>query len=108
VVAFSLPCELPAVVCSGALSLATAQHAIAGNWWAAYQRYGGEAAPAAWDGPYGATSSTTSSTSSNSTSSAPGGATAQCNDRTYSYSQHRSGTCSHHGGVARWINPPPS
>jgi hypothetical protein len=33
----------------------------------------------------------------------PPGATAQCRDGTYSYSQHRSGTCSHHGGVARWL-----
>ncbi len=39
---------------------------------------------------------------------APSGATALCNDGTYSYSQHRSGTCSHHGGVAQWINKPPS
>ena len=30
------------------------------------------------------------------------GATALCNDGTLSYSQHRSGTCSHHGGVAIW------
>jgi hypothetical protein len=30
------------------------------------------------------------------------GATAQCRDGTPSYSQHRSGTCSHHGGVAVW------
>jgi hypothetical protein len=35
--------------------------------------------------------------------SPPPGATAQCNDGTYSYSQHRSGTCSHHGGVKRWL-----
>jgi uncharacterized protein DUF3761 len=35
--------------------------------------------------------------------SAPAGATAQCKDGTYSYSKHRSGTCSHHGGVARWL-----
>lgn len=35
-------------------------------------------------------------------------ATAQCVDGTYSYSAHRSGTCSYHGGVARWINPPSS
>lgn len=35
--------------------------------------------------------------------SAPPGATAQCNDGTYSYSQHHSGTCSHHGGVAKWL-----
>ncbi len=33
----------------------------------------------------------------------PQGATAQCNDGTYSFSQHRQGTCSHHGGVAQWL-----
>src|SRR3954449_12343441 len=33
----------------------------------------------------------------------PAGATAQCGDGTYSFSQHRSGTCSHHGGVAQWF-----
>jgi hypothetical protein len=36
----------------------------------------------------------------------PTGATALCYDGTYSYSEHASGTCSHHGGVARWINHP--
>ncbi|WP_078870625.1 DUF3761 domain-containing protein [Amycolatopsis sp. La24] len=30
-------------------------------------------------------------------------ATAQCNDSTYIYSQHRSGTCSGHGGVKQWL-----
>jgi endonuclease YncB( thermonuclease family) len=35
--------------------------------------------------------------------SAPPGATARCNDGTYSFSQHRQGTCSHHGGVAEWL-----
>jgi len=30
----------------------------------------------------------------------PEGATARCRDGTYSFSQHRSGTCSRHGGVA--------
>lgn len=34
---------------------------------------------------------------------APSGATALCGDGTYSFSQHRSGTCSHHGGVQRWL-----
>ncbi|HEY8993004.1 MAG TPA: DUF3761 domain-containing protein [Candidatus Microsaccharimonas sp.] len=38
-----------------------------------------------------------------SSSSAPAGATAQCSDGTYSFSQSRSGTCSHHGGVAAWL-----
>lgn len=36
-------------------------------------------------------------------SSPPPGATALCRDGTYSFSQHRSGTCSYHGGVARWL-----
>jgi Protein of unknown function (DUF3761) len=39
-------------------------------------------------------------------SSNPAGATAKCRDGSYSYSQHASGTCSHHGGVARWIHHP--
>ena len=33
----------------------------------------------------------------------PAGATAQCNDGTYSFSQHHRGTCSGHGGVERWL-----
>ena len=35
--------------------------------------------------------------------STPAGATALCRDGTYSFSQNRRGTCSHHGGVARWL-----
>ena len=35
--------------------------------------------------------------------SAPRGATARCVDGTYSFSQNRRGTCSHHGGVAKWL-----
>ena len=31
------------------------------------------------------------------------GATALCRDGTYSFSQSRRGTCSHHGGVAQWF-----
>ena len=31
----------------------------------------------------------------------PPGASAQCRDGTWSFSAHRRGTCSHHGGVAR-------
>jgi uncharacterized protein DUF3761 len=34
---------------------------------------------------------------------APPGATARCNDGTYSFSQTRSGTCSYHHGVAQWL-----
>jgi Protein of unknown function (DUF3761) len=36
-------------------------------------------------------------------STAPQGATAQCRDGTYSFSQSHRGTCSHHGGVAKWL-----
>jgi hypothetical protein len=36
-------------------------------------------------------------------SSAPKGATAQCRDGSYSFSQSHNGTCSHHGGVAKWL-----
>jgi Protein of unknown function (DUF3761) len=35
--------------------------------------------------------------------SVPAGASAQCGDGTYSFSQNRRGTCSHQGGVAEWL-----
>jgi hypothetical protein len=34
----------------------------------------------------------------------PAGATAKCEDGSYSFSETRSGTCSHHGGVAEWLS----
>ena len=34
---------------------------------------------------------------------APAGASAKCRDGTFSFSQHHSGACSHHGGVANWL-----
>jgi len=33
----------------------------------------------------------------------PAGASAKCQDGTYSFSQHRRGTCSHHSGVLTWF-----
>jgi Protein of unknown function (DUF3761) len=36
-------------------------------------------------------------------SAAPQGATAQCRDGSYSFSKSRRGTCSHHGGVVKWL-----
>lgn len=38
-----------------------------------------------------------------SDSGPPAGASAQCRDGSYSFSRNRRGTCSHHGGVARWL-----
>ena len=35
--------------------------------------------------------------------SIPQGASAKCRDGTYSFSQSRRGTCSHHGGVGEWL-----
>jgi hypothetical protein len=35
--------------------------------------------------------------------SIPAGASARCRDGTYSFSQSRRGTCSHHGGVGEWL-----
>jgi hypothetical protein len=43
---------------------------------------------------------------SSSAAAPPPGATALCRDGTYSFSQHHSGTCSHHGGVATWLDGP--
>ena len=34
---------------------------------------------------------------------APAAATALCRDGSYSFNQSRRGTCSHHGGVAKWL-----
>ncbi|MCE9644159.1 DUF3761 domain-containing protein [Candidatus Parcubacteria bacterium] len=34
---------------------------------------------------------------------APKGASARCKDGSYSFSKHRSGTCSGHRGVAKWL-----
>ena len=34
---------------------------------------------------------------------APDGATAMCKDGTYSMSKHHTGSCSHHGGVAKFL-----
>jgi Protein of unknown function (DUF3761) len=34
----------------------------------------------------------------------PPGASALCCDCTYSFSQHHSGTCSHHDGVCKWLD----
>lgn len=38
-----------------------------------------------------------------STNGVPAGASAICRDGTYSFSMHRSGTCSYHGGVRQWL-----
>jgi Protein of unknown function (DUF3761) len=84
--------KLHALVCGGTITLVTAQRAIASNWWIAYQTYVG-ATPAAstYKAPVVAQAAPAPA--------APGGATAQCNDGTYSYAAHHQGACSRHSGV---------
>ncbi|MFE0514977.1 DUF3761 domain-containing protein [Streptomyces sp. NPDC058964] len=48
----------------------------------------------------GGSSGSGGSNSSGGSGSAGNGATARCNDGTYSYAAHHQGACSHHGGVA--------
>lgn len=84
--------KLHTLVCNHTITLATAQRAIATNWWTAYQKYEGTVA-------------TTNSQSTPTPKPAPAavnpanGATALCQDGTYSYAAHHQGACSHHGGV---------
>ncbi len=47
---------------------------------------------------------TVHSPSKSKSGAVPAGASAQCRDGTYSFSRHRAGTCSRHGGVAQWFN----
>jgi len=43
--------KLHTLVCGGTITLATAQHAIATNWWIAYETYVGTAAPSIYSAP---------------------------------------------------------
>ncbi len=54
--------------------------------------------------PAAARPAQTASMSKASAAVPAGKATAQCNDGTYSESTTRSGTCSRHGGVAKWMD----
>ena len=87
--------KLRTLICGGTITLATAQRAIATNWWIAYQTYVG-AAPVAstYQAPVGAQAAPAPVAPV-----AAGGATALCNDGTYSYAAHHQGACSRHGGV---------
>jgi hypothetical protein len=82
------------------LTDATGQSAVATcaySWTAPAPRPAPAPAPAA-------PNSSSGGSSGGSTAGVPNGSpTAICNDGTTSYSAHRQGTCSHHGGVAQWL-----
>ena len=80
------------LVCAGRITLVAAQHAIVANWWTAYTDYVGSSAPVTNTNP-------TITPSDPATPDNPSGATALCNDGTYSYAANHQGACSRHGGV---------
>lgn len=82
-------------VCSGQISLAEAQKEIVTDW---YTACGGNVSTSSnVNPPITATTSPQTSTSTQNN-----GATALCNDGTYSYAANHQGACSHHGGVAQF------
>ncbi len=66
------------------------------------------AEPAPAPAPQPSTKSTHTPTATTGSSKAantdPNGATAQCKDGSYSHAKHHTGACSHHGGVAKWLD----
>jgi hypothetical protein len=68
----------------------------------AEQRKAAEETPVCTNGTY-VNSAGSTVCSPEQSPTAPAGATAECGDGTYSFSESRSGTCSHHGGVAKWL-----
>lgn len=101
-------------VCAGTLSLVSAQHEIARNWVKYWRlmKAGGSSTPTPT--PAATPTPTSSSPPAPITPDAiaaakAAGATAVCNDGSWSFSQTRSGTCSGHGGVYWWtgnLGPP--
>ena len=63
------------------------------SWWYAHPSLPGQSPTRAHRTP-----------SDRTTDPVPVGATTRCSDGTYSFSEHRASACTHHGGVAIWLN----
>jgi hypothetical protein len=87
--------KLRELVCAGTIQLATAQQAIAANWWIAYETYMVGQQP-----PVVAPVAPVPAAPAPAAPAIPSGATAKCNDGAYSFAAHHQGACSRHGGVA--------
>jgi len=83
-------------VCSGQMTLAAAQDAIAQDWYAVYLEM-----PTAKK--EGKTSHAKSNGISARPNGIPAGATGMCADGSYTLSQSHRGACSRHGGVSEWF-----
>jgi Protein of unknown function (DUF3761) len=92
---------LHALVCDHRSALIVVQLLIANDWSTALQTI------TATPGTIPGASPPTPKTTPGPTSGQPSGPTAICNDGSPSYSQHRRGTCSHHGGVREYLVPLP-
>ncbi len=69
----------------------------------ARQRSEHETASTCTNGTYVNSAGNTVCKPEESSTGPPAGATAECEDGTYSFSESHSGTCSSHGGVVRWL-----
>jgi hypothetical protein len=91
------------LVCSGKVSLSEAQKEIASNWQTACQSSTSTAKPTqTMVIPVVATPKNGSIPTNIPVSQPNNGATARCNDGTYSYASSHRGACSRHGGVAQF------
>lgn len=101
-------------VCSGRMTLAAARQGFEKNWILLGQQLQVTPTPTPSPTPTPTSAPATPAPIAppqpapiSTPNTAPVGATARCNDGTYSYSQHRRGTCSYHEGVQVWLRQVP-